>query len=179
MLGGEALELEIAIPQYHWVSGAYQRFNGPGTIHGRAAWTRLRLAVSNARNPSWETSPPPSGVLLDGLSKYPRAEAVSLPSSELRRGGSDPKGLDRIALACALSRHTGHSPPRGGISARQSAPRPNCQIGKSGSGRRKGARTDRLLVGLTAVQFDEVDQHQAVRRLTIVLRLGKQGALVW
>jgi hypothetical protein len=37
MLGGEALELEIAIPQYRYVSGAYQRFNGPGTIYGRAA----------------------------------------------------------------------------------------------------------------------------------------------
>jgi hypothetical protein len=54
----------------------------------------------------------------------------------------------------------------------------NCQIGKSGSGRRKGARID-LLVGLTAVQFDKIDQHQPVRRLAIVLRLGKQGALVW
>ena len=55
----------------------------------------------------------------------------------------------------------------------------NCQIGKSGSARRKGARIDRLLVGLTAVQFDKIDQHQSVRRLTIVLRVGKQGALVW
>ena len=54
----------------------------------------------------------------------------------------------------------------------------NCQISKSGSGGRKGARID-LLVGLAAVQFDKIDQHQPVRRLTIFLRLGKQGALVW
>ncbi len=55
----------------------------------------------------------------------------------------------------------------------------NCQISKSGTVRRKGARIDSLLVGLTDVQFDEVDQHQPVGRLTIVFRLGKQGELVW
>jgi hypothetical protein len=54
----------------------------------------------------------------------------------------------------------------------------NCQISKSGSGGWKGARID-LLVGLTAVQFDKIDQHQPVRRLTIFPRLSKQGALVW
>jgi hypothetical protein len=36
-----------------------------------------------------------------------------------------------------------------------------------------------LLVDLTDVQFDEIDQHQPVGRLTIVVfRLGKQGVLV-
>jgi hypothetical protein len=49
----------------------------------------------------------------------------------------------------------------------------NCQMGKSGSGRRKGARIDRLLVGITDVQFDEIDQQQSVRRLIVVFGLGK------
>jgi hypothetical protein len=56
---------------------------------------------------------------------------------------------------------------------------PAGKISKSGSGRRKGARIDGMLVGLNAVQFHKVDQHQPVGRLTIFLRLGKQGALVW
>ena len=42
----------------------------------------------------------------------------------------------------------------------------------------EGARVNRLLVGLTAVQFDKVDQRQSVRRLAVVFGLGKQGALV-
>jgi hypothetical protein len=45
----------------------------------------------------------------------------------------------------------------------------------SGSGWRKGARIDGRLF---AVQFDKIDQHYPVRRLTIVVGLGKQGALV-
>jgi hypothetical protein len=49
----------------------------------------------------------------------------------------------------------------------------NCQIGKSGSGRRKGARIDRLLVGITDVQFDKIDQQQSVRGLIVVFGLGK------
>src|SRR6266436_3800547 len=52
------------------------------------------------------------------------------------------------------------------------------KFSKSGSGRRKGAWVDRWLVGLTAVQFDKVDQHQPVRRLAVGFGLGKQGALV-
>ena len=48
----------------------------------------------------------------------------------------------------------------------------------SGSSRRKGARIDGLLVGNSTVQFDKVDQHQPVRRLTIFFGFGKQGALV-
>jgi hypothetical protein len=43
-----------------------------------------------------------------------------------------------------------------------------------GSGWQKGARVDGRLF---AVQFDKIDQHQPVRRLTIVVGLGKQG--VW
>jgi hypothetical protein len=46
----------------------------------------------------------------------------------------------------------------------------------SGSGWRKGARIDGTLF---AVQFDKIDQHQPIRRLTIVVGLGKQGILVW
>jgi hypothetical protein len=61
----------------------------------------------------------------------------------------------------------------------ESSPKGDGFLTKSGSGWRKGARIDRLLVGLTHVQLDEVDQHQPVGRLTIVvLRLGKQGELV-
>ncbi len=39
----------------------------------------------------------------------------------------------------------------------------------SGSGRWKDAQIDGRLF---AVQFDKIDQHQPVRRLTIVIRLG-------
>src|SRR5450759_5087997 len=53
------------------------------------------------------------------------------------------------------------------------SPRGNCQISKSGSGRRKGAGINGLLVSGSAVQFDKVDQHQPVRRLTVVFGLGK------
>jgi hypothetical protein len=61
----------------------------------------------------------------------------------------------------------------------QHAPFPR-GIGKSGSGRRKGARIYGLLaVGLAAVQFDKIDQQQSVRWLIIVFGLGKQGTLVW
>jgi hypothetical protein len=34
MLGGEALELEIAIPQYSWVCTGRAKVHGPGTICG-------------------------------------------------------------------------------------------------------------------------------------------------
>jgi hypothetical protein len=46
----------------------------------------------------------------------------------------------------------------------------------SGSGRWKDAQIDWRLF---AVQFDKIDPHQPVRRLTIFVGLGKQGALVW
>jgi hypothetical protein len=49
-----------------------------GTIHGQAAWIRLRLAVSGARNTRLEHAPP-SGVLISGLSSP--AGAVSLISA--------------------------------------------------------------------------------------------------
>jgi hypothetical protein len=52
------------------------------------------------------------------------------------------------------------------------------QIGRSDSGRRKGAGINGLLVGDSAVQFDKIDQHHPVRRLTVVFGLGKKGALV-
>jgi hypothetical protein len=48
----------------------------------------------------------------------------------------------------------------------------------SGSSWRKGARIDGLLVGNSIVQFDKIDQHQPVSRLTIFVGFGKQGALV-
>jgi hypothetical protein len=35
-----------------------------------------------------------------------------------------------------------------------------------------------LLVDLAGVQFDKVDQHQPVRRLTIIFGLGKQDTLL-
>ena len=44
----------------------------------------------------------------------------------------------------------------------QSSPVENYQISKSGSGRRKGSRIDKLLVGGSTVQFDKIDQHQPV-----------------
>jgi len=46
------------------------------------------------------------------------------------------------------------------------------------STRRKGARINRLLVSGFAVQFDKIDQHQPVRRLTILLGRSKLCALV-
>ena len=46
------------------------------------------------------------------------------------------------------------------------------------STRRKGARINRLPVSGFAVQFDKIDQHQPVRRLTILLGRSKLGALV-
>jgi hypothetical protein len=45
-----------------------------------------------------------------------------------------------------------------------------------GSG--EGARINGLLVGRSGVQFDKIDQHRFVRRLTVVFGLGKNGALV-
>jgi hypothetical protein len=45
----------------------------------------------------------------------------------------------------------------------------------SGSSWRKGARIDGRFF---AVQFDKIDQHQPVSRLTIFVGFGKQGALV-
>src|ERR1700676_4205734 len=51
---------------------------------GRERFTGRQLRLDCAwrcraqGTPGWETSPPPSGVLLGGLSKYPRAGAVSL-----------------------------------------------------------------------------------------------------
>jgi hypothetical protein len=48
-----------------------------GTIHGQAAWIRLRLAVSSAGNTRLEHAPP-SGVLISGLSSA--AGAVSFES---------------------------------------------------------------------------------------------------
>jgi hypothetical protein len=52
------------------------------------------------------------------------------------------------------------------------------QISGSGSGRRKGTGINGLLVGGSAVQFDKVDQHHPIRRLTVVFGFGKNGALV-
>jgi hypothetical protein len=49
---------------------------------------------------------------------------------------------------------------------------------KSGSGRRKGAGINGLLVSGFAVQFDKVDQNQRVSRLIVVFGLGKNGTLV-
>ena len=54
----------------------------------------------------------------------------------------------------------------------------NCQIGKSGSGRRKGTGINGFLLSGSAVQRDKVDQHHPVRRLTVVFGFGENGALV-
>jgi hypothetical protein len=57
--------------------------SGKGST-GRERFTGRQLRLDCAwrcraqGTPGWETSPPPSGVLLGGLSKYPRAGAVSL-----------------------------------------------------------------------------------------------------
>jgi hypothetical protein len=79
-LGGAALKLKIAILQYRYV--------GPGQAQGSTD-RQLRLDCAwrcrAQGTPGWETSPPPSGVLLGGLSKYPRAGAVSL---DVLRSGS-------------------------------------------------------------------------------------------
>jgi hypothetical protein len=48
----------------------------------------------------------------------------------------------------------------------------------SGSSRRKGAGINGLFFSGSAVQFDKVDQHHPVRRLTVVFGLGKNGTLV-
>ena len=50
--------------------------------------------------------------------------------------------------------------------------------GGSGSGRRKGAGINGLFVGGSAVQFDEVDEHQTVRGLAAVFGFGKNSALI-
>jgi hypothetical protein len=85
MLGGAALELKIAILQYRCVGPRQAKVQRTGN-DSRAGSFRLGCAwrCRAQGTPGWETSPPPSGVLLGGLSKYPRAGAVSLDA--LRSG---------------------------------------------------------------------------------------------
>jgi hypothetical protein len=63
-------------------------------------------------------------------------------------------------------------------SNRAKAAREGLQISKSGSGRRKAAGVDGLLISGFAVQFDKVDQQQPVRWTAAIFGLAKQGNLV-
>jgi hypothetical protein len=85
MLGGAALELKIAILQYRYVRPGQAKVERAGNDSRAGNLDSTVLGGCRAQGtPGWETSPPPSGVLLGGLSKYPRAGAVSLDA--LRSG---------------------------------------------------------------------------------------------
>jgi hypothetical protein len=62
-------------------AGSGPRFLGNGDLtkpaHLVITFWRSRVAVSNARDTRLVTRPPPSGVLLGGLSMYPHAGAAS------------------------------------------------------------------------------------------------------
>jgi hypothetical protein len=94
MLGGAALELKIAILQYRYVGPGQAKVQRAGNDSRAGSLDSPALGGVERKERPVGKQAPPSGVLLGGLSKYPRAGAVSLDALPIGKQAATKEGAN-------------------------------------------------------------------------------------